>query len=283
MSHFTDLPVELITIIARELPQPSELNALARVNRTCYGVVNPILYTAPKNSRGGWPLKWAAYKGYVGTLRNALAGGYDPEMALNNLFMRPAMDIIMSRPVGPKQPSQDPEQEWEPKAGDGDDTTSHVIRPSHLRTIPSRWDSPDTFDSFGSPDDDDSDISLADWDVYGDAYEIGDPFEEYYDDDDDEYSGFYGFDPSQEWHERDSYKVISIAAMCGHKDIIQVLLDHGANIDTPTTSLCTCQRAFSYTHLTIFEDDLPYDRPGWTPLHLAIVSVVLFPCIGRSA
>lgn len=285
MAHFNNLPVELISIIAQNLKRTRDLNNFAKVNRKSYEVANPILYRTPAGgSNRGWPLKWAAHQGHVGTLLKALAGGYDPNLELFGPALRPRGDLILRNFGGLKLPSWDPEKEWEPKEGDGEETT-HTNPPSHLRIVTNAWDSPNAFDGFGSSDgsdgSDDSELSIGgDWDALegGDSDESEDPADDLlFGMDYPDYEEFFDDGHAGDGAGEDAYSALHIAAMYGHKDIIHILLEHGAAIDKPTSFLCGCRRAFSHRHLNIFGENELYSAGVWTALHLAIVSVTLDP------
>lgn len=133
MAKIGDLPVELVDSITDHLRRVSDLAAFARANRKLYDVVDPILYKFAKENvprHVAWhPLGWAARRGQTGTLKKALAAGFDPNMAFVTSGALAGRDLesfqIRVEAVDGKgvwdPPRLEPNQEWEPHEDDTDD------------------------------------------------------------------------------------------------------------------------------------------------------------------
>jgi ankyrin repeat protein len=74
------LPNELLCMIANACETPSEMAALAAVNRRLYDLLNPILYRINVDDYDGSALFWGAYHGILGTMEKA----YDAGAELND-------------------------------------------------------------------------------------------------------------------------------------------------------------------------------------------------------
>jgi hypothetical protein len=61
--HVFDLSIDLLQLIAEELPSEGDLNAFARSGRDLCHVVNPILYHRNIERNGSSALLWAATMG----------------------------------------------------------------------------------------------------------------------------------------------------------------------------------------------------------------------------
>ncbi|KAM0511528.1 hypothetical protein ACHAPE_009781 [Trichoderma viride] len=74
------LPTELVDQIARSLPRPRDVNALAKVNQRFFAILEPVLYRLECNGKplSKHALKWATRKDIVETAKKALQYGAQP-------------------------------------------------------------------------------------------------------------------------------------------------------------------------------------------------------------
>ncbi|KAK3385582.1 ankyrin repeat-containing domain protein [Podospora didyma] len=81
MVLLTALPTELLVAISDNV-DPRDLCSLSQTNRRLFSIANPILYHIGGVKRmRALPLLWAAKNGVPGTLRHALAAGANPDHA----------------------------------------------------------------------------------------------------------------------------------------------------------------------------------------------------------
>ncbi|KAJ9142915.1 Transient receptor potential cation channel subfamily A member 1 [Pleurostoma richardsiae] len=73
---FTELPTELVILIANLLQQPDQAS-LASTSRFFHHIVNPIIYTNDIRHNGSSCVYWGTEQGVLGTLKHALTYGAD--------------------------------------------------------------------------------------------------------------------------------------------------------------------------------------------------------------
>jgi len=263
MTSLLSLPNEVLTLICEELfpadlPASSEglrsLASLTLTSRFVSNIATPILYSRGVHKYQHRPLAWAAKKGLPGALKKALAVGADPnhEFCLSSIFIdiwEAAMKVYKANVLWEKSnPAFWPalglhleenlvrEYKQQARALTPTHTTFDVFAPTHPR-----GEGP-----FGEDDDDDEVRS---------------------------YENFYpGYGDSGECTRR--FTALHIAAREGHSDIITLLLDHGADIESLSTNFCDCITSDGFMNDLGPDpwDTTLYEIQRWSPLHVAICS-----------
>lgn len=72
------------------------------------------------------------------------------------------------------------------------------------------------------------------------------------------------------WADR-NFTALHLAARGGHDEVIEVLLENGASINSPSSRLCRCTRAVGLLN-AMESPEHEAHLPRWTPLHMAICS-----------
>ncbi|KAI7782454.1 hypothetical protein LA080_013453 [Diaporthe eres] len=313
MAKIGDLPVELVDFITDHLRRMSDLAALARANHRFHDVVDPILYkfareNAPKYV--AWhPLRWSAENGQTGTLKKALAAGFDVNMAFVSTTVMAARDwegfqtrleAVDGKEVSDPPPLE-PNHEWEPHEDDTDDddlptsiSTVDRMRPGY--SPPPRrfvdildFDTDDGEDSWNGVDDFDPAMDGFDEEAEADFMEhfhdhfVGgfgsddptddddeDDFDEDVDEDESGHEDGFGRHPDTEDDLR-RFRALHLAARGGHDSVVGILIDHGASIDVCSRQLCKCMPILC--RAASGPHGIPTvrnDLSGFSPLHLAI-------------
>ena len=76
----TDLPYELLTIVAHNIPAEKDLNCLAQTSRYVYNIINPYLYHHQISDHHSSALLWAAQHLSAASCRRLLQEGANAEV-----------------------------------------------------------------------------------------------------------------------------------------------------------------------------------------------------------
>lgn len=242
MAKLNDLPIELIAWVAGYL-EIEELAEFVQTARKFYHIVDPILYTRAKDvaySPGrphGHPLRFAAEQGRTGTLRKCIAAGFDVNMQLNeNMQVAVRSSLCLRRRL-------------EAVEGKGiwDKETATVEMQQEQQH---EHESEDEFQEGSFDDSNDSEAS-----------ESGD-------------SEFDDLGTVRRHRISDQcsciLRALHLAVVGGHDEAVEVLLDHGADIDAPSQNVCDCP---SFRDREAFDKCKPNshcDPLDTSSLHLAI-------------
>ncbi|KAJ9158107.1 Ankyrin [Coniochaeta hoffmannii] len=298
MPSLTSLPNELVVFILENLNSERDTASLCRVSRRLYEAVSPVLYKDAVDRHDMWPLAFAAFSGNARTMRKILAAGANPDWVFDEANMpRWVWSLLITAdsdrvpqppntPFGLGQPSQNlPGFDGRPYAP-----------PFGVRAA---WSS----SSSDMYDDDDLDEDdYEDHGPFGNLHVLGGwagfpldpgdyPTDADLDDMDDDMSDENPSDPGisstdsstlgsgdrpQNGAGRDHdspasrfFTTLHVAAAMGNEEAVQVLLDHGASIDTGCRRLCGCKHAAGMLN-NLESPQLDLRLPQWTPLHVAI-------------
>ncbi|KAL2133622.1 hypothetical protein VTI74DRAFT_2024 [Chaetomium olivicolor] len=305
MASLPSLPNELIHLICNDLHPATNyqrgglgaLAALTRTNRRLWGVVDPVLYHVGVSCHAQLPLAWAAKRGVPGTLEKALAAGAEPDHVFRLTVPSPVMYLASDlRRANADWDAHDPAF-WLPNAtafvmGSTSQrrwardltptlTGLDVFAPTTTTTVPKALTrDPDEDDASSGSEadgvfgDEDDDLSDQEDDSEPDGSDMSDEG----DDEDNTWHGlgvralanhlFRGFPRFRE------YSALHLAAEQGHIDIIDILLKHGAHIDSQSYWLCHCQSPRSLWQSILDQGSTRLAYPSWdqTPLHVAVCS-----------
>ncbi|KAK3688660.1 ankyrin repeat-containing domain protein [Podospora appendiculata] len=264
------LPTELVVFVIEYLPRLKDLSSLALTDRKFYTTCNPILYRRAVSRGDAWPLAWAAHCGVPGTLRKALAAGANPnhqfvdelpfdEWKKDNAAARQAIvghADIDSMEVWDTDNECESNVEWSPETEDSD----------HVGTIttnqPSSNSNSDQWGHVLNDSDRDSDVSMDELETLP-----SDAASSTLDDLEREHRLDMATSASGIVQRR--FNPIHLAARGGHDEIVTILLDHGAWVNTFSEFMCDCTRLYGLLNATECpeNDDTP---PPWSPLHIAL-------------
>ncbi|KAK3988800.1 ankyrin repeat-containing domain protein, partial [Cladorrhinum sp. PSN332] len=221
------------------------LVSLARTNRRFSEIVGPVLYSTGVKDFGHLPLAWAAKKGVAGTLQKALDAGADPNWVLSHKTSEATLLEAHA--------FSDSAAAWDSKD------------PGYW-PMGQRYRSQEEEEEEEEEEDDDDD-GMDDDDDMDDMDEL-----DFFPWDDD-------MDHSEEDEDQDEgaivlrrYTALHIAAKEGHDDIIDILLDHHANVESNSVFFCNCPPQTSVWHSLEDPHFNLNGPPRWTPLHVAICS-----------
>ncbi|KAK3943224.1 putative ankyrin repeat protein [Diplogelasinospora grovesii] len=261
------LPTEIVVFVIENLDRLKDLSSLARSNRKLYSIVNPILYKRTVTIGDPWPLAWAAHCGVAGTLRKALTAGANPNYQFidamratdwkkTNIALRAAAENEDNE-VWESESEFNMDMDWSPETEDSDEPDSADTN---------QLSSNITDDFWGShfPHDDDEDEDFV---VDGGIERSTDAGSSTLDDHEPDITGNPFMSHGSVVLRR--FNPIHLAARKGHNEIIEVLLDHGANVNSFSECLCDCKRLYGLLNAAECPEDetLP---PPWSPLHIAI-------------
>ena len=278
-------PIEILVYVARNVESEKDLSAFSQTCRYIHQATISTLYDRAKDD--STVMHWAVDKCRVKTIKYLLAAGADPDVPVQQDDPRASIHSLMREhqdlniellemiTIADKQNAIDIEAANKP-AGEGDaDGGCHDISEIMELDYTSLEDELCNYEDFSCSGSDACD--LEDDSDDGWQHESGSDDEE--DDDDNE--------PDDEDEEFDvsGYQVVNVprdttfptryywtplhaAARRGNKEIIALLLDHGANINALSHGYCRC----SYPVATLPKDVPSPMHPLWTPLHTAICS-----------
>ncbi|KAK0620707.1 ankyrin repeat-containing domain protein [Immersiella caudata] len=264
----SSLPAELIAFVIDHLDRLKDLSALARTDRKLYNSANPIVYKRAVSQGDAWPLAWAAHCGVAGTLKRVLAAGVGPDHQFVDCL---PLDDWKRVNAAARQPAvaaddhvdwdadngSESTAEWSIETEDSDPTgASTTHQPSsNSNSEPWSW-GPVANDSDRDSDvwmdevvaqrsDDSSTLDEQEREGAADPHALGDNMIVR------------------------RYNALHLAVQAGHHDIVQILLDHGASVNTSCERLCECTRLYGL--LNAAECPEPTSAPpSWSSLHLAI-------------
>lgn len=263
MTCFGRLPVELLVFVIENLDDVADLAALAQTSRQLYGLAIPVLYQRAALQSNPKPLFWAAQHGIVSTLERALAAGIDPNYAfVDHVPVKTwQQDDTLAKmgAVSDKDAAWEAESEWEEPIHRSPETEDS----DHPTTIATH----DTLsNSTSSHDDDDGDD--YDYDAVSISTSPSNAVSEI--------SFYQGERP----HINDApdplpvvergYRAIHLAAQAGHRVVVEMLLERGADINAPAHRLCHCPRLYGLLNAAESPEVRDRPPPKWTPLHFAI-------------
>lgn len=255
--------------MADNLDSLKDLSSLALVDRKFYSTVNAILYKRATARGDAWPLAWAAHCGMAGTLRKTLAAGANPNhqfadgLPLEKWKKKSAAAKLATHENDNEvwdtdnECDSDMEEEWSPETEDTDHAATVTTNQPSSNSTSETWG----HNAFDDSDRDVSDVSMDEnpYVVHGD--DDSSTLDEL-EDEDDVYDP-YGLSV------RRSFSPIHLAARGGHNDIIEILLEHGANVNVPCQSLCDCSRLYGLLN-SVECPERDAHPPSWSPLHVAL-------------
>ncbi|KAK4194880.1 ankyrin repeat-containing domain protein [Triangularia verruculosa] len=266
------LPVELLVFIIEDLDRLKDIAALARIDRRLYDTANPFLYKRAAERGDAWPLAWAAQCGVVKTLRLALAVGLDPNLQLvdqlpsnewqkatvtaKNAALGNGDDCVWE---SDNECDSNAVVEWSLDA-DGSDhaTTLDTNQPSSSIGASDHWGHAED-----SETDSESDVLMDDI-MSSDTDDSSSSFDGHY--------GGAGLGPRVPTRGPGTvtrrFHPIHLAVRGGHKEIVEILLDHGVSVIACSENFCGC--AHLYGVLNALESPENSHVPHWSPLHIAI-------------
>lgn len=255
MALICKLPAETLLHITDFLYEVRDVSRFSRVgNHHIHDVVASVLYARVRDEVG--VMCWACDEGSLGTVKRLLAAGADPNndwrsdlprsYAIRNAMFNdlPAnsrwdFDDYQSLWVGmPSFPPANPEwrQEWAARKAD--------------------YQEAEDLDSLKGHDSD-SDAESDTGSTTSDSEPVSDV---HYDSD----------RKINAWERQYEWAPLHIAVRWGHDEIVELLLDSGADIEASSCGFCDCVYP---THWTSSQGTTPVDaldRTSWSPLHTAI-------------
>ena len=275
------LPVELLLDVAGNLKEEDDLSAFSRTCRRIHQETIYTLYDRVKNNPA--ILNWAAEKGRVETVKYLLAAGADPNLPEIKHHPRVTvksrlneaqdlniklLEMITLTDMSDAKDARD-KKESNNAAGanehEGNDDTQDGVETEQI-DYGSLEDEllyyGDYSDSDGVDDEDDEDFSGSDYDPERDSEE-----EEDHDDDESE-DGDDPFIGDQTFPTRNYWTPLHAAAYRGFIEIVELLLDYGADINALSRGYCACTNPVDCLPTLVERHEVPL----WTPLHAAICS-----------
>lgn len=278
MARIEDLPIELIRLV-NEYLLAGNLAAFARTGHRFYSITTPALYKYARfhiDSSSPWhPLRWAAENGRVDTLRQCIDAGMDVNMELDDDIDKSTRDLhsfqirieaIEGKKIWDSHPKSTSNEDWGPLRDDDDDESmpiEHVpikgyrqngferrlrsISPTTSNTTESEFSEHPLY--YGLYDED-----LESWP--GTELPLG---------------NHNGASINEANTIRRALRALHLAAAGGHSEAVQILLDHGAEINASCKNMCPCQAE----RPRVAGDQEPNARhhvnmPEYSALHLAI-------------
>ncbi|KAK4149947.1 hypothetical protein C8A00DRAFT_18441 [Chaetomidium leptoderma] len=240
------------------------LAALARTNRRLSALVDPVLYGRGIQCHSHLPLAWAAKFGVPSTLRKALAAGASPNHSFRAAVSHEVWELANDMHQASRDWSNNEPTYWPPMDSS---------RAYSLSMVDAHWAR-------------DMTPTMAELDVVAATpFMPVNPAQEPAGDD--TRSPVGSDDPESDLEsdlESDyvfrEYTALHLAAKEGHNDIVSILLDHGALVDSLSRYFCGCALPCSLWQ-TLLESGrnnlglemVPLLDPGnRTPLHVAICS-----------
>lgn len=262
MACFGRLPVELLVFIIENLDDVADLASLAQTDRKLYSLAIPVLYQRATLQPNPKPLFWAAQHGIVSTLELALAAGIDPNYAFADHVPVKTwqQDDTLAKmgAVSDKDAAWEAESEWEEPIHRSPETEDS----DHPTTIATH----DTLSNSTSSDDDDDDDD--DYDAVSISTSASNAVSDI--------SFYQGERPYINGAPHPlpvvgrGYRAIHLAAQAGHRVVVEMLLERGADIDAPAHRLCHCPRLYGLLNAAESPEARDRPPPKWTPLHFAI-------------
>lgn len=291
-------------LVLENLASQRDVARLCRVNRKLYDAVSPVLYKNAVDRHDMWPLAFAAFSGNTKTMKKILAAGADPNWLFDDVNMPIEAAALLEEPglvrVPPLQnaPFGRPSRSMQAHLG------HHLFddgSPSYTASSYMHDDDVDE-DGFEEADfEDDGSLTTGQLDVWGWNPWTDLPLAEYsagaYQDDledDDELDDHHpipgtfpglgstgsstlgsselpqnGAERAQRSPFSQFFATLHLAAAMGNAEAVELLLDHGASIDSSSQGLCRCRHAVGMlNNVESHQDEL--SLPQWTPLHMAI-------------
>ncbi|RYP90212.1 hypothetical protein DL770_003675 [Monosporascus sp. CRB-9-2] len=277
MASILSLPVELLVFIAQELEDVQDIAALSRSCRRIYNATILTLFRYVKDDPA--VMCWAVDEGHVQPVKYLLAAGADPNVAWvqsetrSSTLLRLNCEGFSNRLMRSLEAAIDDDDDATSNNEEGKDLTveSHTDEKGGLEDdCGDEYDDngifEDEYDSADYDDDDvDDDESDEDPDDISDTYESESESESESGNDSDNEDisdGDLTFTRQYFW------TPLHIAARWGHDELVELLLNHGANIHALSRGFCECL-------YPMYRLPKPKYRrkavvPLWMPLHTAI-------------
>ncbi|OIW32003.1 ankyrin, partial [Coniochaeta ligniaria NRRL 30616] len=282
MPSIASLPNELVAFVLENLKSQRDIASLCRVNRMLYEAVSPVLYKNAVDHRDMWPLAFAAFSGRASTMRKILAAGADPNWLFDAANIPgKAWNLIMpdTNHIPPPRNAHFGRAHILQSHDDDDDeadlpdtwslTTSEYYEDliaqehGHPLDVLATWtDLPvDSEESLTGSESDGMDHDHHDLSEHSSLP-----------DDSGADSSTLGYSDRQRNGAHSSpryFTSLHIAAGMGSKEVIELLLDHGASLNSGCRLLCGCRCAVGMLN-NIESPEAEGRLPLWTPLHVAI-------------
>lgn len=242
MPNLQGIPVELISWVGDYL-EIGELADFARTATKFYHVTDPALYKRARyvgyssDQRHQHPLRWAAKNGSMGTIWKCLAAGFDVNMQLDEVIPLGTRNNVCSQMraealEGARTRAKGDTVNMAQESGDIEDALRDQ-EPFDDLPVQFLWNHP----------------------------HLMHPHVEYRS----RNSEAADFGPCQ-----CAMRALHLAVVGGHDEVVEVLLDHGADIDAPSKNVCDCPTHADRLDLNMLLSRGLEDAIGPSSLHLAI-------------
>ncbi|EMR64652.1 putative nacht and ankyrin domain protein [Eutypa lata UCREL1] len=266
MASLLSLPVELLGYIAQDLENVGDVSALSRSCRHLYDATICTLYRRVKDDPE--VLHRAVKNGHVRTVRGLLAAGADPNVAWVQRY--PAINFIHETQLAHSQSSSFQLTRMikavnEKIASSDEKGEHHVI--AQIDTYSDLADDDSAYDEYWSDEFGDSyDSNLEDEDSSDIDFESESSSESEDDNDDNDNDDEDEVMNDMTLPRQYYWTPLHVAAFSGNVDVVELLLNYGANIHALSRGFCKC----SYPTAQCSKSVKKPVYPLWMPLHTAI-------------
>lgn len=266
MASLLSLPVELLGYIAQDLENVGDVSALSRSCRHLYDATICTLYRRVKDDPE--VLHRAVKNGHVRTVRGLLAAGADPNVAWVQRY--PAINFIHETQLAHSQSSSFQLTRMikavnEKIASSDEKGDNHVI--AQIDTYSDLADDDSAYDEYWSDEFGDSyDSNLEDEDSSDIDFESESSSESEDDNDDNDNDDEDEVMNDMTLPRQYYWTPLHVAAFSGNVDVVELLLNYGANIHALSRGFCKC----SYPTAQCSKSVKKPVYTLWMPLHTAI-------------
>lgn len=257
MASICKLPMETLLHVIDYLDDIQDVSSFARAgNHFIHSVAIPVLYSRVRTDVG--VMCWACDEGRLGTIKRLLAAGADPnDHWVQNVPRSYALSdaIRFSLPYNSR---------WDVKEGlpADDRILSAATRQEMDQVRAEHYQEAEDLDSLRSDD-----LNMnRDSDTDSDPDSASDIFSE------DEIVPRLPHDADHsmvDLRRQYAWTPLHVAARWGHNEIVELLLDHGANIGSESCGYCDCAHPTDRVKYDGFRT-LAIDVTNWSPLHTAV-------------